>query len=155
MRLFPSDRYPLPLPEGHRFPASKYGRLRARLEAHAAAGADLAFVEPHAATDDEILRVHDRGYVGRVFAGTLSRDEIRRIGFPWSHELVERSLRSTGAAIDAAAAAIDDGRAASLALRLLHFDHAANLPDRAIFRIVDLAHAAIGKHDRIGERRFR
>ena len=111
MRLFPSDRYPLPLPEGHRFPASKYGRLRARLEAHAAAGADLAFVEPHAATDDEILRVHDRGYVGRVFAGTLSRDEIRRIGFPWSHELVERSLRSTGAAIDAAAAAIDDGRA--------------------------------------------
>jgi acetoin utilization deacetylase AcuC-like enzyme len=115
MRLFPSDRYPLPLPEGHRFPASKYGRLRARLEAHAAAGADLAFVEPHAATDDEILRVHDRGYVGRVFAGTLSRDEIRRIGFPWSHELVERSLRSTGAAIDAAAAAIDDGRAASLA----------------------------------------
>ena len=115
MRLFPSDRYPLPLPEGHRFPASKYGRLRARLEAHAAAGADLAFVEPHAATDDEILRVHDRGYVGRVFAGTHSRDEIRRIGFPWSHELVERSLRSTGAAIDAAAAAIDDGRAASLA----------------------------------------
>lgn len=115
MRLFPSDRYPLPLPEGHRFPAAKYGLLRRRLEAHAAAGAALEFVEPHAATDEELLRVHDRGYVGRVFSGTLTRDEQRRIGFPWSEPLVERSLRSTGAAIDAAAAAVEDGIAASLA----------------------------------------
>jgi acetoin utilization deacetylase AcuC-like enzyme len=115
MRLFPSDRYPLPLPEGHRFPAAKYGLLRRRLEAHAAAGAALEFVEPHAATDEELLRVHDRGYVGRVFSGTLTRDEQRRIGFPWSEPLVERSLRSTGAAIDAAAAAVEDGVAASLA----------------------------------------
>lgn len=115
MRLFPSDRYPLPLPEGHRFPAAKYGLLRRRLEAHAAAGAALEFVEPHAATDEELLRVHDRGYVGRVLSGTLTKDEQRRIGFPWSEPLVERSLRSTGAAIDAAAAAIEDGVAASLA----------------------------------------
>jgi len=115
MRLFPSDRYPLPLPEGHRFPAAKYRLLRRRLEAHAVAGAALAFVEPHAATDEELLRVHDRGYVGRVFSGTLTRDEQRRIGFPWSAALVERSLRSTGAAVDAAAAAVEDGVAASLA----------------------------------------
>jgi acetoin utilization deacetylase AcuC-like enzyme len=115
MRLFPSDRYPLPLPEGHRFPAAKYRMLRHRLEAHAAAGVPLEFIEPHAATDDELLRVHDRGYVGRVFAGTLSAAEVRRIGFPWSRALVERSLRSTGAAVDAAAAALADGVAASLA----------------------------------------
>jgi acetoin utilization deacetylase AcuC-like enzyme len=115
MRLFPSDRYPLPLPEGHRFPAAKYRMLRHRLETHAAAGVPLEFIEPHAATDDELLRVHDRGYVGRVFAGTLSAAEVRRIGFPWSRALVERSLRSTGAAVDAAAAALADGVAASLA----------------------------------------
>ncbi|MFM9009612.1 MAG: histone deacetylase [Planctomycetota bacterium] len=115
MRLFPSDRYPLPLPEGHRFPAAKYGLLRRRLEAHAAAGAPLEFVEPHAATDEELLRVHDRAYLGRVLAGTLTPAEVRRLGFPWSPQLVERSLRSTGAAVDAAAAALEDGRAASLA----------------------------------------
>ncbi|MEI6504451.1 MAG: histone deacetylase [Planctomycetota bacterium] len=115
MRLFPSDRHPLPLPEGHRFPASKYGRLRQRLEAHVATGANFQFIEPHAATDDELLRVHDRGYVGRVLSGALSPEEVRRIGFPWSPGLVERSLRSTGAAVDAAAAAIEDGVAASLA----------------------------------------
>ena len=115
MRLFPSDRYPLPLPEGHRFPAAKYGLLRRRLESHARAGMPLEFVEPHAATDEELLRVHDRGYVGRVLAGTLTGAEQRRIGFPWSAALVERSLRSTGAAVDAAAAAMADGVAASLA----------------------------------------
>lgn len=115
MRLFPSDRFPLPLPVGHRFPAPKYAALRRRLEAHAAAGAPLEFIEPHAATDDELLRVHDRAYVGRVLAGTLANDEVRRIGFPWSPALVERSLRSTGAAVDAAAAAWEDGVAASLA----------------------------------------
>jgi acetoin utilization deacetylase AcuC-like enzyme len=115
MRLFPCDRFRLPLPAGHSFPIDKYTLLRQRLERHAAAGAAFEFIEPHAATDDELLRVHCRDYVGRVMAGTLSRDEIRRIGFPWSPHLVERSLRSTGAAVDAAAAAVEDGVAASLA----------------------------------------
>lgn len=115
MRLFPSDRYPLPLPKGHRFPAAKYAALRQRLERHRADGAGFDFVEPHAATDDELLRVHDRAYLGRVFSGGLSPAEIRRIGFPWSEALVTRSLRSTGAAVDAAAAALEDGIAASLA----------------------------------------
>ncbi len=115
MRLFPSDRYPLPLPDGHRFPVTKYAALRRRLERLRADGVGFEFVEPHAATDDELLRVHDRAYVGRVLAGTLSPAEVRRIGFPWSAALVERSLRSTGAAVDAAAAAMEDGIAASLA----------------------------------------
>jgi len=115
MRLFPSDRYRLPLPDGHRFPVEKYRALRKRLEAEAAAGAALEFIEPHAATDEEILRVHKRAYVGRVMAGTLTPAEVRRIGFPWSEQLVARSLRSTGAAVDAAAAALEDGIAASLA----------------------------------------
>ncbi|MFM8635922.1 MAG: histone deacetylase [Planctomycetia bacterium] len=115
MRLFPCDRFHLPLPEGHRFPIEKYSRLRQRLERHAAEGAPLEFIEPHAATADELLRVHCREYVGRVMAGALSPAEVRRIGFPWSPELVERSLRSTGAAVDAAAAALQDGAAASLA----------------------------------------
>ncbi|NDC62428.1 MAG: histone deacetylase [Planctomycetia bacterium] len=115
MRVFPCDRHRVPLPAGHRFPMEKYALLRRRLERHAAAGAALEFVEPHAATDDELRRVHDAGYLGRVMAGTLSPAEVRRIGFPWSRELVERSLRSTGAAVDAAAAALEDGVAASLA----------------------------------------
>ena len=115
MRLYPCDRYSLPLPEGHRFPVQKYAMLRQRLELDATTGTPFAFIEPHAATDEELRRVHCPQYLGRVFRGTLTRAEIQRIGFPWSQELVERSLRSTGAAIDAAASALRDGVAASLA----------------------------------------
>ena len=40
---------------------------------------------------------------------------IRRIGFPWSPAMVERSRRSAGATIAAARAALDDGAAVNLA----------------------------------------
>ena len=115
MRLYPCDKYSLPLPEGHRFPVQKYEMLRQRLELDAATGIPFVFIEPHAANDEELRRVHCPEYLGRVFRGTLTHTEIQRIGFPWSQELVERSLRSTGAAIDAAASALGDGVAASLA----------------------------------------
>ena len=115
MRLYPCDKYPLPLPEGHRFPVQKYEMLRQRLELDAATGVPFVFIEPHAANDEELRRVHCPEYLGRVFRGTLTHAEIQRIGFPWSQELVERSLRSTGAAIDAAASALRYGVAASLA----------------------------------------
>ena len=115
MRLYTCDKYSLPLPEGHRFPLQKYEMLRHRLELDAAAGVPFVFIEPHAANVHELRRVHCPEYLGRVFRGTLTRTEIQRIGFPWSQELVERSLRSTGAAIDAAASALRDGVAASLA----------------------------------------
>ena len=115
MRLYPCDKYSLPLPEGHRFPVQKYEMLRQRLELDVATGIPFVFIEPHAANDEELRRVHCPEYLGRVFRGTLTHTEIQRIGFPWSQELVERSLRSTGAAIDAAASALGDGVAASLA----------------------------------------
>ena len=79
MRCYPCDRYPLPLPEGHRFPIEKYARLRLRLEEQAAAGANLQLIEPHAATPDELRRVHCSDYLGRVFAGRLSEAEVREL----------------------------------------------------------------------------
>jgi acetoin utilization deacetylase AcuC-like enzyme len=115
VKLFPSDRFELPLPEGHSFPISKYRLLREQLEAAAGAGVDLSFHTPRAASRESLARVHDQSYLERVFRGTLTAGEIRRIGFPWSPQLLERSRRSTGAAIDAAVAAMGDGMAASLA----------------------------------------
>jgi acetoin utilization deacetylase AcuC-like enzyme len=47
--------------------------------------------------------------------GQLTAQEIRRIGFPWSLEMVERSRRSAGATIEACQAALQDGFAANLA----------------------------------------
>lgn len=114
MKVYYTDHYVLPLPPGHRFPMAKYRLLRARLaEAQLGAAADLAV--PDAASDEELARVHDAAYVRRVTAGGLSAGEVRRIGFPWSLGLVERSRRSVGATIAACRAALADGVAASLA----------------------------------------
>lgn len=111
VRVFYCDHFVLPLPDGHRFPMEKYARLRERVRAR---GEDRLLV-PDAAADAELGRAHDAGYVGRVVSGALTRDEVRRIGFPWSPGLVERSRRSVGGTMAAARAALVDGVAANLA----------------------------------------
>lgn len=70
---------------------------------------------PIAASDGEILGVHGPDYLGRVSSGSLSAAETRRIGFPWSPEMVERSRRSSGATIAACRAALEDGVGINLA----------------------------------------
>ena len=69
---------------------------------------------PDAATTGELLRVHDATYIEKVINGTLAPQEARRIGLPWSPELVERSRRSVGGTIQACRAAVVDGIAVSL-----------------------------------------
>jgi acetoin utilization deacetylase AcuC-like enzyme len=111
VRAFYCDHFVLPLPESHRFPMEKYHLLRKRIESHPAVTLEV----PDAATSEALRRVHTSDYVDRVTSGSLSPEEIRRIGFPWSPELVERSRRSVGGTIAAASAALDDGVSANLA----------------------------------------
>ena len=89
----------------------KYQLLRERLSTHS----DIVMSVPEAATSEALTRVHTADYVDRISSGSLSRDEVRRIGFPWSPELVERSLRSVGGTISAVGAALDSGVSVNLA----------------------------------------
>lgn len=114
MKIFYHDHFVLPLPDGHRFPMSKYALLRQRVVEAGIAAPDAMRV-PQAATDDAIRRAHTAGYLSKVKAGTLTRQEVRRIGFPWSPQLVERSRRSVGSTISAAHAALQEGAAVNLA----------------------------------------
>lgn len=92
----------------------KYALLRKRVqEACLVPVEDL--VEPAAASVDQLLRVHHRDYVERVLQGILSEKEVRRIGFPWSLQLVERSRRSVGGTIAACRSALEDGLSVNLA----------------------------------------
>ena len=70
---------------------------------------------PDPASLEQIEYVHQSEYIGRVVNGKLNEKEIRRIGFPWSPELVERSRRSAGGTIAACRAAFQDGVAVNLA----------------------------------------
>lgn len=93
---------------------SKYRLLYERVQMYADE-LRVTIQPPIAVTDEELLNVHDADYIRRVCAGELTDLEQRRIGFPWSPQLVERSRRSTGATLAAARAAIDDGAAVNLA----------------------------------------
>lgn len=112
--VWSSARYTFPLPEGHRFPVAKYAMLRDRVIVEGIIGADHVF-DPAAATDDELLLVHTAEYVHRFNEGLLDASEIRRIGFPWSPELVERSRRAVGGTLEASRHALRHGIAMNLA----------------------------------------
>jgi acetoin utilization deacetylase AcuC-like enzyme len=114
LKVFYSDHFVLPLPDGHRFPMVKYSMLRERVAAGGICEPEEMRV-PRPVSDEEILRAHDRGYLRQVVEGTLSPKEMRRIGFPWSERMVERSRRASGGTLGACLAALEDGFAANLA----------------------------------------
>jgi acetoin utilization deacetylase AcuC-like enzyme len=106
-----SASYTFPLPDGHRFPIAKYELLR-----QAVIAAGLGEVrQPDRIDRASLLRVHTPRYVDALSEGTLSADEQRRLGFPWSKGLVERSYRAVGGTCAAVRFALDEGIAMNLA----------------------------------------
>lgn len=114
MKVYYSDHFTLPLPEGHRFPIEKYALLRKRVMADGIITNENAIVPPQA-TLDQLRLAHNPEYVQRVINGELSEKEVRRIGFPWSLGLVQRSRRSVGGTIAACRTALQEGVSANLA----------------------------------------
>ena len=99
-------RYDLNLGE-HVFPARKYRLIHDRLLAERfAEPAD--FVEPQPVSDDDVLRVHDPGWVHRLKTGTLTEAEIVKLEIPYSREMVEGFWLATGGTILAARNALRD-----------------------------------------------
>jgi acetoin utilization deacetylase AcuC-like enzyme len=114
VNVFYTDQYVLPLPPGHRFPMEKYSLLRQRVQDAALSGRDPLRL-PDLATEEEVLRAHTPDYLDRFLHGRLTEAEVRRIGFPWSPGMVERSRRSAGATIGACRAALERGVGVNLA----------------------------------------
>lgn len=119
MLIYYTDHFVLPLPPGHRFPMRKYAALRKRV----AAVAPERLRVPPAATDAELARAHDAAYVAAVCGGTLDARAQKRIGFPWSPAMIERSRRSAGATIAACRSALATGCGINLAGGTHHAHH--------------------------------
>jgi len=114
VKAFYCDHFALPLPTGHRFPIGKYARLRRQLiEQSVLRSADMSVPEP--VSDAQLRHVHTSEYITAIVRGDLTDQQQRRIGFPWSRELVERSRRSVGGTLAACRQALRDGIAANLA----------------------------------------
>lgn len=111
MRLFYCDQFEIPLPEGHKFPMSKYRLLRERLAADGFWQLQPAQPAPVAT----IRLAHDGAYVDGFLNGTLPANVMRRIGFPWSQGLVLRTLASAGGTLGATVDAMNTGFGGTLA----------------------------------------
>ena len=114
MKVFYSDRYTVPLPEGHRFPMEKYRLVRQALLREGVLGEGELF-EPPLATREMLTLAHTPAYFDAVCDGSVAPAVMRRIGFPWSPMLVARSLASVGGAYAAACAALAEGVSGNLA----------------------------------------
>ena len=105
-RLVYHPRYDLNLGD-HVFPARKYRLIHDRLlEERFAEPAH--FIEPQPVSDDDVLRVHNPGWVHRLKTGTLTAAEITKLEISYSREMVDGFWLATGGTIVAARNALRD-----------------------------------------------
>jgi acetoin utilization deacetylase AcuC-like enzyme len=68
----------------------------------------MDFVQPDAASDEDVLRVHESGWVQRLKTGTLTPQELVRLEIPYSKQMVDAFWLATGGTILAARNALAD-----------------------------------------------
>ncbi len=91
----------------HVFPSQKYRLIRERLLLDRIA-AEEDFEQPEPATDEDVLRVHDEGWVRRLRTGTLGYMELQKLEIPYSRQMVEAFWLAAGGSILAARNALRD-----------------------------------------------
>ena len=114
MRAWSSADFTIALPEGHRFPITKYAAVREGVVARGLLPRGAILV-PERVERWALGLVHTARYVDAVLDGTLSAAEQRRLGFPWGPGLPERSLRTVQATVEAARDALAGGAGITLA----------------------------------------
>ncbi|MDB4881734.1 MAG: histone deacetylase family protein [Gemmatimonadetes bacterium] len=93
---------------------AKYALLREAVIGERVVPAERV-LDPARVDSGALELVHTPEYVRRFSAGLLDAGELRRLGFPWSEALVERSFRAVGGTIAAARHALAHGIAMNLA----------------------------------------
>jgi acetoin utilization deacetylase AcuC-like enzyme len=122
MRVHFHPGYVVELPAGHAFPMRKFALLRDILVAEGLVRAGDV-VAPQEAPWELLGLAHSDDYLSKLRHGTLSRDEERRLGLPWSEALVRRSRLATSGTLLAAEEALRSGISANLAGGTHHACH--------------------------------
>ena len=109
-----SPEYVLPLPPGHRFPMSKYEMLPQQL-LYEGTLQEKNFFKPEPVNEQWILQTHERGYWQKLKDLSLSPQEMRRVGFPLTPELVQREITIVHGTMLCAEFALQHGVAMNIA----------------------------------------
>lgn len=100
-----SPIYKYELPPKHRFPMEKYELLPEQLLYEGTIDSS-AFFAPEPITETVLLRTHSQAYWNKLKTNTLSRKEIRAIGFPMRPALIDRGLVIAGGTLEGARIAL-------------------------------------------------
>ena len=102
----------LDLPYRHRFPIEKYQGIYAALIAQGVNKTD--FYTPEPLDPIKLSQVYDHTYINELCSGKLDPKAMRRIGFPWSEQLIQRTLTAAGGTVLTAQLALEHGKALNL-----------------------------------------
>jgi acetoin utilization deacetylase AcuC-like enzyme len=111
-KLVYHERYDLNLGP-HVFPSQKFRLIAEMLKREGIAESE-DFLQPAAASEEDILRVHTKEWVHKLKTGTLTASEEMRLEVPYSPELVEAFWLAAGGSILAAQCALRDGFGSNL-----------------------------------------
>jgi acetoin utilization deacetylase AcuC-like enzyme len=137
MNVYYSDHYTLPLPQGHRFPIEKYRMLRDYLLSEKIIkSTDLK--ESPLADPETLALAHTSDYIEGMRTGSVDEQILKRLGFPWSKGLYDRSRATVGGAIAAMRDALRDGIAGNLAGGT-HHSHADRGEGYCVFNDIAVA----------------
>ena len=106
--------YVAPLPAGHRFPMAKFGKVYDYLVRNGIAALDQFHIGQNAPREWLAL-AHAPAYIDAYLTGTLDARAMRRIGFPWSPALVNRTCAAVGGTVLTAHLALEHGLACNTA----------------------------------------
>ena len=109
-----SPDYVTPLPSAHRFPMPKFGRIVETLLRDGIAGLEQFHV-PGLADRAWLELVHTPAYIDSYLTGSIDARAMRRIGFPWSPALVQRTCTAVGGTVLTARLALEHGLACNTA----------------------------------------
>jgi acetoin utilization deacetylase AcuC-like enzyme len=92
----------------HVFPSQKFRLIRERLLAEDFAAPE-DFVAPEPSPDEDLLLVHESGWVERLKTGALSYEEILQLEIPYSPEMARAFCLAAGGTTLAARLALEQG----------------------------------------------
>jgi hypothetical protein len=104
------------LPSSHRFPMKVFSGIYKKLlkDGVAVPGQNL-FQPARMPSVEELVAAHDEVYIDKFRLGALGDKEMRKIGLPWSPELVERTFAEVAGTILTADLALTCGLAVNTA----------------------------------------
>jgi len=98
--------------DDHKFPINKFGELANYLIQNKIV---KKFHKPYACSLETLSYAHSKDYISKIKNKTLSKEEVKKIGFPLVDSVVQRSLVATGGTVLASKLAINYGIACNTA----------------------------------------